>query len=107
MRSLGGALDSALRRRYEHRGDGTADISYHVIKGGISEMRTRGLLEGVRAIANRVYAGQRWWVEGHRSPKIAGTADTPCSARSRNVFRASVFGTFREHLGHPISYQMC
>ena len=67
MRSLGGALDSALRRRYEHRGDGTADISYHIIKGGISEMRTRGLLEGVRAMANRVYAGQRWWVEGQRS----------------------------------------
>ena len=47
--------------------DGTADISYHIIKGGISEMRTRGLLKGVRAMANRVYAGQRWWVEGHRS----------------------------------------
>ena len=30
-------------------------------------MRTRGLLEGVRAMANRVYAGQRWWVEGQRS----------------------------------------
>ena len=27
----------------------------------------RGLLKGVRAMANRVYAGQRWWVEGHRS----------------------------------------
>ena len=31
------------------------------------EAATRGLLEGVRAMANRVYAGQRWWVEGHRS----------------------------------------
>ena len=30
-------------------------------------MRTRGLLEGVRAMANRVYAEQRWWLEGHRS----------------------------------------
>ena len=39
--------------------------------------------------------------------KIARTADTPCSERSRNVFQASVFGTFREHLGHPINYQMC
>ena len=67
MRSSGGALDSALRRRYEQRGDGAGDISYHIIKGGISEMRTRGLLKGVRAMANRVYAGQRWWVEGNRS----------------------------------------
>ena len=33
----------------------------------LTELRERGLLEGVRAMANRVYAGQRWWVEGERS----------------------------------------
>ena len=32
MRASGGALDSALQRRYEHRGNGAADISYHIIK---------------------------------------------------------------------------
>ena len=30
-------------------------------------MRRRGLLEGVRAMANRIYAGQNWWLDSSRS----------------------------------------
>ena len=30
-------------------------------------MRRRGLLEGVRAMTNRIYAGQNWWLNSSRS----------------------------------------
>ena len=49
------------------RGEGAADIRYLTVKGGLGELRELGLLDGIRAMANRVYAGQSWWVAGHRS----------------------------------------
>ena len=49
-------------------GEGAADIRYLIVKGGLDELRELGLLDGIRAMANfRVYAGQSWWVAGHRS----------------------------------------
>ena len=67
MRAPGLVLDRALHNRQERRGAGGGNITYQLINNGITELRERGLLEGVRAMANRVYAGQRWWVEGERS----------------------------------------
>ena len=34
---------------------------------GREGLRLAGLLDGVRAMANRVYAGESWWVEGDRA----------------------------------------
>ena len=69
MRTAGNTLDAALRSRDERRRRGGQDNETHyiLINGGIEEMRRRGLLEGVRAMTNRIYAGQNWWVEGDRS----------------------------------------
>ena len=67
MRIQGRVLDKELQSRQGRRGDRTADIRYLTVTGGVDELRGLGLLDGVRAMANRVYAGQSWWVEGHRS----------------------------------------
>ena len=67
MRATGAALESELQHRGESRGTGAGDIRYHLIIGGIDEMRARGVLAGARAMANRVYAGQSWWLESKRT----------------------------------------
>ena len=59
MRAPGLVLDRALHNLQERRGAGGGNITYQLINNGITELRERGLLEGVRAMANRVYAGQR------------------------------------------------
>ena len=66
MRTTGAALESELQRREESRGTGAGGIRYHLFTG-IYELRARGVLAGARAMANRVYAGQSWWVEGNRT----------------------------------------
>ena len=69
IRTSGEGLDGELWRRREGRGEEAKGIHCHLITGGLDELRERGLLAGpgVRAMANRVYAGQSWWLEGSRS----------------------------------------
>ena len=69
MRTAGDTLDAALRSRDERprRGGQDNETHYILINGGTEEMRRRGLLEGVRAMANRIYAGQNWWLDSSRS----------------------------------------
>ena len=67
MRTSGEGLEGALRCRREGRGGEVKGIYYHLITGGIDELREKGLLAGVRAMANRVHAGQSWWLEGDMS----------------------------------------
>ena len=58
--------DRRLLERYGARGEATGGISYHIIDNGIDGLRRANLLQGARAMARRVYAGERWWVEGDR-----------------------------------------
>ena len=67
MRTSGKGLEGALRCRREGRGGEVKGTHHHLITGGIDELKEKGLLAGVRAMANRVYAGQSWWLEGDRS----------------------------------------
>lgn len=67
MRTAGGVLDGQLRGRSEGRGEARGGISYIIIDDGIEGLRRLNLLEGTRAMARRIYAGERWWVDGTRS----------------------------------------
>ena len=62
----GAEVDRRLLERYGARGEATGGISYHIIDNGIDGLRNANLLQGARAMARRVYAGERWWVEGDR-----------------------------------------
>ena len=67
MRTSGKGMEDELRRRREGRGDTVKGTRCQLITGGLDELRERGLLAGARAMANRIYAGQSWWLEGSRS----------------------------------------
>ena len=67
MRTSGKGMEGELRRRREGRGDTVNGTRCQLITGGLNELRERGLLAGARAMANRIYAGQSWWLEGSRS----------------------------------------
>ena len=67
MRVPGRVLNGELQGRQGRRGEGAADIRYLTVKGGLGELRELGFLDGIQAMANRVFVGQSWWVAGHRS----------------------------------------
>ena len=67
MRTSGKGMEGELRRRRESRDETVKGTRCQLITGGLNELRERGLLAGARAMANRIYAGQSWWLEGSRS----------------------------------------
>ena len=66
MRTEGEQLEEALRERGRLRGEATVGIRYIVVEG-TSTLNNLGLLKGVRAMVNRIYGGEAWWVEGART----------------------------------------
>ena len=66
MRTEGEQLEEALRARGRLRGEATVGIRYIVVEG-TSTLNNLGLLKGVRAMVNRIYGGEAWWVEGART----------------------------------------
>ena len=67
MRAGGRALEEELRRRGARMGEPVRGLRYVVVEGGKEALKEAGLLDGARAMTNRVYGGEAWWVEGRRN----------------------------------------
>ena len=66
MRANGAELDSELARRAEAHGGAERGVRYLVVEG-LEGLRDANLLKGARAMVNRVYGGEEWWLESDRN----------------------------------------